>query len=85
MEHCFEAYKCLPLKSALMKRLIETEDAQLLQKLMDLSSKASGEMNSLYDLVIAFIDCGRVRQAKKILEVILAHFTKPLWNLVVSN
>ena len=36
---------------------------------MDLSIPVHGEMNSLYDLVFAFIECGKVRQAKKVLEV----------------
>lgn len=52
-----------------MTYLIEKEDAVRLQRIMDLSTEVHGEINSLYDLVFAFLDCGRSRQAKKILEV----------------
>lgn len=44
------------------------EDAEKLQKLTDLSTVVHGEINSLYDLVFAFVECGRIRQARKILE-----------------
>jgi hypothetical protein len=47
------------------------EDAQRLQQVMDASIKVHGEMNSLYDLVFSFLECGRIRQAKKVLEVML--------------
>lgn len=52
------------------------EDAQRLQQVMDASIKVHGEMNSLYDLVFAFLESGRVRQAKKVLEVISDRVTK---------
>lgn len=65
---CVETYRVTPLKSTLTTRLIESEDAQRLQQVMDASIKVHGEMNSLYDLVFAFLECGRVRQAKKVLE-----------------
>lgn len=39
-----------------------------MQRLTDLSTEVHGEVNSLYDLVFAFVDCGRIRQARKILE-----------------
>lgn len=64
-----EKYRITPLKSALTAKLIELEDAQRLQQVMDASIKVHGEMNSLYDLVFSFLECGRVRQAKKVLEV----------------
>lgn len=66
---CVETRKFTPLKSTLTARLIEMEDAQRLQQVMDASIKVHGEVNCLYDLVFAFLDCGRVRQAKKVLEV----------------
>jgi len=47
--------------------LIEAEDASSLQRVTDLSSKVHGEINSLYDLVFAFVECGKIRQARKIL------------------
>uniref|UniRef100_T1GRJ9 Pentacotripeptide-repeat region of PRORP domain-containing protein n=1 Tax=Megaselia scalaris TaxID=36166 RepID=T1GRJ9_MEGSC len=49
-------------------RFIQNEDAESLQKLTDLSTTIHGEVNSLYDLVFSFIECGRIRQARQILE-----------------
>lgn len=69
-EHYAESRKFTPLKMTLMNKLIETEDTQRLQRVMDISIKIYGEMNSLYDLVFSLIDNGRVRQAKKVLEVL---------------
>lgn len=57
-----------PWKNELACKLIEIEDAEKLQKLTDLSTVVHGEINSLYDLVFAFVECGRIRQARKILE-----------------
>ena len=68
---CVEKYRITPFKGALTVRLIEIEDAQRLQQVMDASIKVHGEMNSLYDLVVSFLECGRIRQAKKVLEVML--------------
>lgn len=61
-------YRATPYKYELACRLIEKEDADNLQKITDLSTTVHGEINSLYDLVFAFIECGRIRQARKILE-----------------
>jgi len=69
-EQLAEVHKATPLKSKLMSKFIETEDTQRLQKLMDISIKTYGELNSLYDLVFSLLDNGRVRQAKKVLEVL---------------
>lgn len=63
-----EQYKATPWKNELARRLIQAEDANNLQKLTDLSTNIHGEINSLYDLVFSFVECGRVRQARKILE-----------------
>ncbi|MPC50910.1 Leucine-rich PPR motif-containing protein, mitochondrial [Portunus trituberculatus] len=40
-----------------------------LQKIMDLSIQVHGELNSLYDMVFAFVECGKVQQARKLVEV----------------
>lgn len=61
-------YQVTPWKNELACRLIQAEDAANLQRLTDLSTNIHGEVNSLYDLVFSFIDCGRIRQARKILE-----------------
>ncbi|KFB39253.1 hypothetical protein ZHAS_00006602 [Anopheles sinensis] len=63
-----QKYRMTPWKTELTCRLIQAEDATNLQRLTDLSTEVHGEVNSLYDLVFAFVDCGRIRQARKILE-----------------
>lgn len=65
---CCTRYRATPFKYDLACRLIQKEDAENLQKITDLSTIVHGEINSLYDLVFAFIECGRMRQARKILE-----------------
>ncbi|XP_017052922.2 LOW QUALITY PROTEIN: leucine-rich PPR motif-containing protein, mitochondrial [Drosophila ficusphila] len=67
-EEICQKHKSTPWKNELACRLIQKEDATNLQKLTDLSTGIHGEVNSLYDLVFSFVECGRVRQARKILE-----------------
>ncbi|KAH8295864.1 hypothetical protein KR018_004809 [Drosophila ironensis] len=67
-EEICEKHKSTPWKNELACRLIQKEDAVNLQKVTDLSTGIHGEVNSLYDLVFSFVECGRVRQARKILE-----------------
>lgn len=67
-EWCSQQHHMTPWKTELACMLIQKEDANNLQKLTDLSTKVHGEVNSLYDLVFAFVECGRIRQARKILE-----------------
>lgn len=67
-EEIVNLYKATPWKNELACRLIQAEDAEKLQKLTDLSTIVHGEINSLYDLVFSFIECGRTRQARRILE-----------------
>ncbi|EAT40722.1 AAEL007565-PA [Aedes aegypti] len=67
-EEICQKYRTTPWKTELTCRLIQSEDATNLQRLTDLSTEVHGEVNSLYDLVFAFVDCGRIRQARKILE-----------------
>jgi leucine-rich PPR motif-containing protein, mitochondrial len=70
--NAFEAicqkHRSTPWKNELACRLIQAEDAGNLQRLTDLSTDIHGEVNSLYDLVFSFVECGRIRQARKILE-----------------
>jgi leucine-rich PPR motif-containing protein len=68
-EACVNEFSVTPWKRELFCRFIKAEDAERLQRVMDLSTKLHGEVNSLYDLVFAFLECGKIRQAKKILEV----------------
>ncbi|KAI4463370.1 hypothetical protein MML48_4g00006397 [Holotrichia oblita] len=67
-EWCCNQFRATPWKNELACQLIQCEDAEKLQKLTDLSTSVHGEINSLYDLVFAFVECGRIRQARKILE-----------------
>ncbi|KAF2894634.1 hypothetical protein ILUMI_11532 [Ignelater luminosus] len=67
-EWCCNQFRATPWKNELACKLIQMEDADKLQKLTDLSTVVHGEINSLYDLVFAFVECGRIRQARKILE-----------------
>lgn len=61
-------HRSTPWKNELACKLIQSEDASSLQRITDLSTDIHGEVNSLYDLVFSFIECGRIRQARKILE-----------------
>lgn len=67
-EKICNTHRSTPWKNELACRLIQAEDATNLQKLTDLSTNIHGEVNSLYDLVFSFVECGRIRQARKILE-----------------
>lgn len=67
-EELSQKYRATPWKNEIACRLIQAEDAASLQRITDLSTEIHGEVNSLYDLVFSFIECGRVRQARKILE-----------------
>ncbi|CAH1737969.1 unnamed protein product [Aphis gossypii] len=67
-EWCCKTYRCTPWKNELALKFIQAEDAISLQVLTDLSTTVHGEVNSLYDLMFAFIECDRVKQARKILE-----------------
>lgn len=56
--------------SELAVRLIQDDDTKSLDRLMLLNSKVHGEMNSLYDLSLAFLRCDKISQAKKVLQVL---------------
>ncbi|XP_018009682.1 leucine-rich PPR motif-containing protein, mitochondrial [Hyalella azteca] len=65
---CKKNYNVLPFKSGLTKELIKREDTQRLQQLVDMTTDLYGEYNSLLDLTIGFVDEGRVKEAKRVLE-----------------
>lgn len=67
-EEICQKYRVTPWKNELACRLIEKEDAIKLQRITDLATDIHGEVNSLYDLVLSFVECGRIRQARRILE-----------------
>uniref|UniRef100_A0A0K8SN95 Leucine-rich PPR motif-containing protein, mitochondrial n=1 Tax=Lygus hesperus TaxID=30085 RepID=A0A0K8SN95_LYGHE len=67
-EECCVKYRATPWKNELTCKLIDREDAANLQKVADLSTQIHGEVNSLYDLVLSFVECKKIKQARKILE-----------------
>ncbi|KAL1463787.1 hypothetical protein WDU94_015500 [Cyamophila willieti] len=67
-ESCVNTYRATPWKSELLRHFVQKEDAASLQRITDLSTGIHGEVNSLYDLMMSFLDEGRLRQARKILE-----------------
>ncbi|XP_077537717.1 leucine-rich PPR motif-containing protein, mitochondrial-like [Haemaphysalis longicornis] len=68
LEECARRYRLTPHKGELSRRLIQEERSQELQRVVDISTEVHGEMNTLYDLMSYFLECGHMRQAQKILE-----------------
>uniref|UniRef100_A0A671YCD2 Leucine rich pentatricopeptide repeat containing n=1 Tax=Sparus aurata TaxID=8175 RepID=A0A671YCD2_SPAAU len=67
---CCNRYKVLPRIHDIIVALVEEGNTELLQKAMDFVSQNRGEMTMLYDLFFAFLQTGRYREARKIIEVI---------------
>ncbi|XP_039995324.1 leucine-rich PPR motif-containing protein, mitochondrial [Xiphias gladius] len=65
---CQKHYNQLPRIHDILVGLVEKGDTELLQKAMDFVSQERGEMNMLYDLFFAFLQTGRYREARKIIE-----------------
>ncbi|XP_076598480.1 leucine-rich PPR motif-containing protein, mitochondrial [Chaetodon auriga] len=65
---CQKRYNQLPRIHDIIVRLVEKGDTELLQKAMDFVSQTRGEMTMLYDLFFAFLQTGRYREARKIIE-----------------
>ncbi|PWA25954.1 hypothetical protein CCH79_00001841 [Gambusia affinis] len=65
---CHKLYNQLPRIHDIIVALVEKGDTDLLQKAMDFVSQERGEMMMLYDLFFAFIQTGRHREARKIIE-----------------
>ncbi len=61
--------RATPWNSDLAVRLIQKDDTKSLDRLFRINSQVHGEMNSLYDLSLAFLRCDRVNQARKLLQV----------------
>uniref|UniRef100_A0A8C0APY5 Leucine rich pentatricopeptide repeat containing n=1 Tax=Buteo japonicus TaxID=224669 RepID=A0A8C0APY5_9AVES len=62
-------------------RLIEKGDADLLQKVSDFISREYGDMMALYDLFFAFLQTGKYREARKVIETpgLRAHCGRLQW------
>ncbi|XP_061693237.1 leucine-rich PPR motif-containing protein, mitochondrial [Syngnathoides biaculeatus] len=65
---CQKRYGHLPRIHDIVVILVEKGDTELLQKAMDMVSQERGEMTMLYDLFFAFLQTGRYREARKIIE-----------------
>ncbi|XP_028983257.1 leucine-rich PPR motif-containing protein, mitochondrial [Betta splendens] len=65
---CYKRYKCLPRIHDILVGLVDKGDTELLQKAMDFVNQKRGEMIMLYKLFFAFLQTGRYREARKIIE-----------------
>uniref|UniRef100_A0AAX7TV51 PROP1-like PPR domain-containing protein n=1 Tax=Astatotilapia calliptera TaxID=8154 RepID=A0AAX7TV51_ASTCA len=65
---CQKRYNHLPRIHDIIVALVEKGETELLQKAMDFVSQERGEMTMLYDLFFAFLQTGRYREARKIIE-----------------
>jgi leucine-rich PPR motif-containing protein len=68
LENCVTRYNKAPNFSEVFRYLIAKEDAERLQKVVDLVTTIHGEMNILLRLAACFVECGKVKQARRILE-----------------
>uniref|UniRef100_A0A8C0HF25 Leucine-rich PPR motif-containing protein, mitochondrial n=1 Tax=Chelonoidis abingdonii TaxID=106734 RepID=A0A8C0HF25_CHEAB len=65
---CYKKYGKMPRLHDILCRLIEQGNTELLQKAMDFVSQERGEMMMLYDIFFAFLNTGKYKEAKKIIE-----------------
>uniref|UniRef100_A0A4W4ET99 Pentacotripeptide-repeat region of PRORP domain-containing protein n=1 Tax=Electrophorus electricus TaxID=8005 RepID=A0A4W4ET99_ELEEL len=65
---CETQYHQLPRIHDVLCGIVKKGDTELLQKAMDFVSQQRGEMTVLYDLFFAFLQTGRYREARKIIE-----------------
>ncbi|KFZ49659.1 hypothetical protein N321_14246, partial [Antrostomus carolinensis] len=78
---CYKKYgKILQLHNIYCK-LIEKGDADLLQKVSDFISREYGDMMALYDLFFAFLQTGKYKEARKVIETpgLRAHSGRLQW------
>uniref|UniRef100_A0A669DCL4 Leucine rich pentatricopeptide repeat containing n=1 Tax=Oreochromis niloticus TaxID=8128 RepID=A0A669DCL4_ORENI len=73
---CQKRYNHLPRIHDIIVALVEKGETELLQKAMDFVSQERGEMTMLYDLLFGFLQTGRYREARKIIEVTLCLYWK---------
>ncbi|XP_051471570.1 leucine-rich PPR motif-containing protein, mitochondrial isoform X1 [Apus apus] len=79
--NCYKKYgKILQLHNIYCK-LIEKGDADLLQKVSDFISREYGDMMALYDLFFAFLQTGKYKEARKVIETpgLRAHSGRLQW------
>ncbi|XDV50148.1 hypothetical protein PO909_019252 [Leuciscus waleckii] len=78
---CHKQYNQMPKIHDLICSLVEKGDATQLQKVMEFLSQERGEMMMLYDLYFAFLQTGRYKEARKIIETpgLRARATRLQW------
>ncbi|XP_027579218.2 leucine-rich PPR motif-containing protein, mitochondrial isoform X2 [Pipra filicauda] len=79
--NCYKKYgKILQLHN-IYCRLVEKGDADLLQKVSDFISREYGDMMALYDLFFAFLQTGKYKEARKVIETpgLRAHSGRLQW------
>ncbi|XP_030303207.1 leucine-rich PPR motif-containing protein, mitochondrial [Calypte anna] len=66
--NCYKKYGKILQVHNIYCRLIEKGDADLLQKVSDFISREYGDMMALYDLFFAFLQTGKYKEARKVIE-----------------
>lgn len=59
-------FKSTPLLGSVTCKLINSNDVDSLEQILAISSKVHGQVNTFWDMALAFTKCGRIDQAKKI-------------------
>lgn len=68
-ERMVTTYKQTPLLDALLKHLIRTDDLTNMQRVVDIAVNVHGQQKCLAYMAFAFVDCGRLEQARCIFEM----------------
>ncbi|XP_054153068.1 leucine-rich PPR motif-containing protein, mitochondrial-like [Oppia nitens] len=63
-----DEYRITPWKSQLIMHFLENGDQSNLQKVIDVSDKIHGEMNTISDLAVICVELGKSKQAKRLLD-----------------
>ncbi|KFV10405.1 hypothetical protein N340_13562, partial [Tauraco erythrolophus] len=79
--NCYKKYGKIPQLHNIYCRLIEKGDGDLLQKVSDFISREYGDMMALYDLFFAFLQTGKYKEARKVIETpgLRAHSGRLQW------
>ncbi|XP_038607102.1 leucine-rich PPR motif-containing protein, mitochondrial [Tachyglossus aculeatus] len=65
---CYKKYQKIPRIHDVLCQLIEKGEADLIEKAMEFVSQEQGEMSMLYDLFFAFLQTGKYKEARKVIE-----------------
>ncbi|KAM9383081.1 leucine-rich PPR motif-containing protein, mitochondrial [Phaethornis superciliosus] len=79
--NCYKKYGKILQVHNIYCRLIEKGDGDLLQKVSDFISREYGDMMALYDLFFAFLETGKYKEARKVIETpgLRAHSGRLHW------